>query len=393
MPDIGLDVTTGQPTPVNDAVVQRATDPLAVNVVTPGDFTAQFPTPLDHTEILDMCEDISLFQNIPEIRTSLKAEYWREMTSLAFTSGSNYIAFTDGACPEEYQHDGSNTTVNLKNIGAKKSLTISDILHSMASISAGWGIQSILGGYAAGQGMPGGSDATAFDRAQIASLKVKEIRLGMALVMNAWDRLLAVGNATSRPLEFDGIENLVTPGNGAHTNTGSSVSGMTVSGSFSGIGFDRFLSESCAKPTHVFGHPQAIQEMLSAYFQLGFQGSQVIFQQSGDRMIPGFNFAGFVNTSIGRLTVVSDVNFTRTDMGNGSFSSNLYALRMQHNGEPLVYRSTQIPLALVDLIPLCTAIQFEIWAKTALVIKTACAQNAYRSVFAGRSLTSCTILG
>jgi hypothetical protein len=110
-------------------------------------------------------------------------------------------------------------------------------------------------------------------------------------------------------------------------------------------------------------------------------------------MIPGFNFAGFVNTSIGRLTVVSDVNFTRTDMGNGSFSSNLYALRMQHNGEPLVYRSTQIPLALVDLIPLCTAIQFEIWAKTALVIKTACAQNAYRSVFAGRSLTSCTILG
>lgn len=393
MPDIGLDVTTGQPTPVNDAVVQRATDPLAVNVVTPGDFTAQFPTPLDHTEILDMCEDISLFQNIPEIRTSLKAEYWREMTSLAFTSGSNYIAFTDGACPEEYQHDGSNTTVNLKNIGAKKSLTISDILHSMASISAGWGIQSILGGYAAGQGMPGGSDATAFDRAQIASLKVKEIRLGMALVMNAWDRLLAVGNATSRPLEFDGIENLVTPGNGAHTNTGSSVSGMTVSGSFSGIGFDRFLSESCAKPTHVFGHPQAIQEMLSAYFQLGFQGAQVIFQQSGDRMIPGFNFAGFVNTSIGRLTVVSDVNFTRTDMGNGSFSSNLYALRMQHNGEPLVYRSTQIPLALVDLIPLCTAIQFEIWAKTALIVKQACAQNAYRSVFAGRSLTSCTILG
>jgi hypothetical protein len=393
MPDIGLDVTTGQPTPVNDAVVQRATDPLAVNVVTPGDFTAQFPTPLDHTEILDMCEDISLFQNIPEIRTSLKAEYWREMTSLAFTSGSNYIAFTDGACPEEYQHDGSNTTVNLKNIGAKKSLTISDILHSMASISAGGGIQSILGGYAAGQGMPGGSDATAFDRARIATLKVKEIHLGMALVMNAWDRLLAVGNATSRPLEFDGIENLVTPSNGAHTNTGSSVSGMTVSGSFSGIGFDRFLSESCAKPTHVFGHPQAIQEMLSAYFQLGFQGSQVIFQQSGDRMIPGFNFAGFVNTSIGRLTVVSDVNFTRTDMGNGSFSSNLYALRMQHNGEPLVYRSTQIPLALVDLIPLCTAIQFEIWAKTALVIKTACAQNAYRSVFAGRSLTSCTILG
>ena len=393
MPDIGLDVTTGQPTPVNDAVVARATDPLAVNVVTPSDFTAQFPTPLDHTEILDMCEDISLFQNIPEIRTSLKAEYWREMTSLAFTSGSNYIAFTDGACPEEYQHDGTNTTVNLKNIGAKKSLTISDILHSLASQAAGWGIQNLLGGYAATEGMPGGSDATTFTRAQVAGLKVKEIRLGMALVMNAWDRLLAEGNATSRPLEFDGIEALVTPTNGAHTNTGSSVSGMTVSGSFSAIGFDRFMSESCAKPTHVFGHPQAIQEMLSAYFQLGFQGSQVIFQQSGDRMIPGFNFAGFVNTSIGRLTVVSDINFARTDMGNGSFASTLYALRMQHNGEPLVYRATQIPLSLVDLVPMCTSIAFEIWSKTALIIKQECAQNAYRSVFNGRVLTSCVQLG
>ena len=393
MPETGLDVTTGQPIPVSDAVVQRATDPLAVNVVTPGDFAAQFPTPLDHTEILDMCEDISLFQNIPEIRTSLKQENWREMTTLAFVSGSNYIAFTDGACPEEYSHDGSNRTVDLKNIGVKKSLTISDILHSIASQAAGWGISALMGGYSAVEGMPGGSDATTFTRAEIASLKVKEIRLGMALVMNAWDRLLAEGNATARPLEFDGMEALVVPANGAHTNTGSSVSGMTVSGSYSTIGFDRFLSETCAKPTHVFGHPQAIQEMLSAYFQLGFQGSQVVFQQSGDRMIPGFNFAGFVNTSIGRLTVVSDVNFARTDMGNGAFASTVYALRMQHNGLPLVYRSTQIPLALVDLVPMCTSVAFEIWAKTALVIKQYCAQSAYRSVFSGRTYSGCTALG
>jgi hypothetical protein len=393
MPDIGLDVETGQPTQVAEAVVQRATDPLAVNVVTPPDFAAQFPTPLDHTEILDMCEDISLFQNIPEIRTSLKEEHWREMTSLAFASGSNYIAFADGACPEEYAHDGSNTTVALKNIGAKKSLTISDILHSMASIAAGWGIQSLMGGYAAGEGLPGASDATTFTRAEIASLKVKEIRLSMALVMNAWDRLLAQGNATSRVLEFDGIQNLVTLANGAHTNSGSSVSGMTVSGSFSAIGFDRFMSETCAKPTHVFGHPQAIQEMLAAYFQLGFQGSQVIFQNDGNRLIPGFNFAGFVNTSIGRLTVVSDVNFSRTDMGNGSFQSVLYALRMQHNGLPLVYRATQIPLSLIDLVPMCTSIAFEVWAKTALIIKQNCAQSAYASVFNGRVYTGCTQLG
>jgi hypothetical protein len=393
MSELGLNVENGSPTPVSEPVVQRATDPIAVNVVTPGDFAGQFPTPLDHTEILDMCEDISLFQNIPEIRTSLKQELWREMSTLAFVSGSNYIAFTDGACPEEYSHDGSNRTVDLKNIGAKKSLTISDILHSMASIAAGWGIQALNGGYAAGEGLPGASDATAFTRAEIASLKVKEIRLAMALVMNAWDRLLAAGNATSRPLEFDGIEALVVPANGAHTNTGSSVSGMTVSGSFSAIGFDRFLSETCAKPTHVFGHPQAIQEMLAAYFQLGFQGSQVIFQNDGNRLIPGFNFAGFVNTSIGRLTVVSDVNFARTDMGNGAFASTLYALRMQHNGLPLVYRATQIPLSLIDLVPMCTSIAFEVWAKTALIVKQYCAQSAYRSVFNGRTYSGCTQLG
>lgn len=393
MPDIGLNVETGQLIPVADPIVQRATDPLAVNVVTPADFAAQFPTPLDHTEILDMCEDISLFQNIPEIRTSLKQENWREMTTLAFVSGTNYIAFADGACPEEYAHDGSNRTVDLKNIGAKKSLTISDILHSTASIAAGWGIQSLMGGYSAVEGMPGGTDATTFTRAEIASLKVKEICLSMALVMNAWDRLLAAGNATTRVLEFDGMEALVVPANGAHTNTGSSVTGMTVSGSFSAIGFDRFLAETCAKPTHIFGHPQAIQETLAAYFQLGFQGSQVILQSNGDRLIPGFNFAGFVNTSIGRLTVVSDVNFARTDMGNGAFASTIYALRMQHNGLPLVYRSTQIPLSLIDLVPLCTSIAFEVWAKTALIIKQYCAQSAYRSVFSGRTYTGCTELG
>jgi hypothetical protein len=389
MTDIGLDVTTGKPTVVNEPLVQRASDPVVSNVATPADFAAQFPTPLDHTEILDMCEEISLFQNIPEIRTSLKQETWREMTTLAFVSGSNYIAFADGDCPEEYAHDGANQTVDLKNIGAKKSLTISDILHSMASIAAGWGIQSLLGGYPAGEGLPGASDVATFQRENIASLKVKEIRLSMALVMNAWDRLLAVGNATTRPLEFSGIETLVTPANGAHTNTGTT----SVSGSFSAISFDRFLAETCAKPTHVFGHPQAIQETLSSYFQLGFAGSQRIEFSNGERVVPGFNFAGFVNTSIGRLTVISDVNFTRVDMGNGAFASTLYALRMQHNGVPLVYRATQIPLSLIDLVPGCTSISFEVWAKTCLILKQYCAQSAYRSIFSGRVYSACTQLG
>jgi hypothetical protein len=117
-----------------------------------------------------MCEEISLYQNIPEKRTGLKTELWREMTTLGFVSGSNYIAFPDGECPEEYAHNGENKTVDLKNIGAKKSLMISDIMHSIASTGA---IQSLLGPYPASSGLPGGSDANTFTREQIASLKVK----------------------------------------------------------------------------------------------------------------------------------------------------------------------------------------------------------------------------
>ena len=375
----------------NTAFVARATDPAISNVATPGDFTAQFPTPLDPTEVLTLCEEVTLLQAIPEQRTGLKQVTWREMTSLAFTSGSNYIAFTDGACPEEYTHDGSNQTVDLKNLGAKKSLTISDIMHSAAVIAGGSGIEALLGGYAAGQGLPGASDVATFGRQAIANLKEKEARLGMTLVLNGEDRLLAVGDDDTRPLEFAGIEHWVTSAAGAHTN---SVSGQDASGTFSATNFDRWLSEGCAKPTHLFGHPAAIQEVMSAYFQLGYQGSQVINVASGDRIVPGFNFGGFVNTGIGRLQVVADSNFTRTASGTNSFRSAIYALRMTHNGEPLVYRETQIPLSMIDLAPGCTAISFEIWKKTALIVKAMCAQGVYTfGSYTGRLVSQCTAIG
>lgn len=387
MAEIGLDLATGQATPVSEPVVQRAADPGATNVVTPADFAAQFPTPLDPTEILDMCEELSLVNSIPEQRTGLKTELWREMDVLQFVSGSNYIAFADGECPEEYEHDGDNLSIDLKNIGAKKSLTISDIMHSIASKG---GIQSILGPYPASAGLPGGFDGNSFTRAQIADLKVKEVQLGMTLVLNGEDRLLATGDAGTRPLEFSGIETLLDPTECAvHTNTGSSVS--PVSGSFDADEFDSWLTESCAKPTHLFGHPAAIQNLMLEYYQNGY--TFVTVQGEANRIVPGVNFAGFVNTAVGRLTVISDINFTRVDMGNGEFASNIYALRMVHNGEPLVYRATQIPLALTDLNRLCTAIQFEIWKKTALIIKQCCAHGVYRSVFTGRTVTTCLQLG
>ena len=370
-----------------ETFVARATDPVVTNVATPGDFTAQFPTPLDPTEILNMCEEVTLLQAIPEQRTGLKQVIWREMTSLEFASGSAYIAFADGDCPEEYRHDGGNKTVDLKNLGAKKSLTISDILHSAAVIAGGSGIEALLGGSAVGSGLPGARDVATLGRESIRDLKEKEAILGMTLVLNGEDRLLAVGDDSARPLEFDGIQTWVSSGTGANY--------QTASGTFSAQNFDRFVAEGCAKPTAVFGHPAAIQELMGSYFQLGWQGSQTINVASGDRVIPGFNFGGFVNTGIGTLRVVADANFTRTaNAGNTAFSSSIYALRMTHNGEPLVYRATQIPLSLIDLAPGCTAISFEIWKKTALIVKSLCAQSVYTfQSWTGRSVTTCTRIG
>ena len=133
--------------------------------------------------------------------------------------------------------------------------------------------------------------------------------------------------------------------------------------------------------------------MMSAYFQLGFAGSQIVNYQDGNRITPGFNFAGFVNTGVGRLMVVADSNFQRTAVGGTQFQADLWALRMTHNGEPLVYRITQIPLSLNDLAPGCTAISFEIWKATALIIKMCCAQGMYKATFTGRIVTTCGRLG
>lgn len=376
----------------NGAFVARTTDPLILPqpYVQPADFTAQYPQPLDTTEIIAMCEEISLWQAIPDVRNPLNGETWRELNTLAFTSGSNYIAFADGECPEEYTHNGTNTTINNKNIGAKKSLSERDISHSMAVASANWnGINRLVGGIPSGEGMPGGANSATFAQQAVGDVKEKEVRLAMTLVLNGWDRLLAVGNATARPLEFDGIENQVTAANGSHTN----CTGTSASGTFSAQTYDRFLAESCAKPTAIFGHPQTVQEMMTGYFQLGFQGSQVVNFADGNRITPGFNFAGFVNTGVGRLAVVADNNFTRAVAGGGGFQASLYGLRMTHNGVPLVYKNIQIPLAMKDLAPGCTAISFEVWAATALIVKHRCAHSRYCAVFSGSITTTCTLIG
>ncbi len=381
----------GSPNIQKGAFVSRAIDPttLPQPYVQPADFTAQYPIPLDPTEIIAMCEEVTIWQALPEIASPLNGITWRELNSLAFNSGSSFISFADGECPEEFTAGGTNTTINHKNIGAKKSLSQRDISHSLAVAGFGInGINMLVGGVPSGEGVPGGSDAGTFAREAVASAKEKEARKAETLVLNGWDRLLVEGSVSGNALEFDGLELQVTTANGSHNNDTNSPSGT-----FSALTYDRFLAESCAKPTHVFGHPQAIQEMLSGYFQLGYQGSQIVNFADGDRITPGFNFAGFVNTGIGRVAVVADNNFNRVDPAGATFVSRLYGLRMTHNGEPLVYKSTQIPLQMVDLAPGCTAISFEIWAATSLIVKHRCAHSKFTAAFTGNISTTCPTIG
>jgi hypothetical protein len=372
---------------VEKAFVSRAADPVVSNVGTPIDFAAQYPQPLNTEELVAMCEELGAWKAIPELRTSLQSETWRELNELAFTSGSAYIAFPDGECPTEYYHDGDNKTVTTKWIGAKKSLTISDIMHSAAVAAAGWnGINQLVGGFAAFQGLPGTDGGNTFTNQMVGNLKAKEMTLASTLVMNGWDKLLVTGDVDGNALEFDGIQNYVTAGNGARANTGS------ISGAFTVADFDRFLSEGCATPTDIFGHPQAIQEVMSAYFALGGVAVQNIGFGSGARITPGFNFGSEINTGAGTMRVHADRHFTKTAFGTTQFQSKLFALRMNHNGMPLVYKLSQIPLSFKDLTPGCTAISFTIQARTALVIKALCAQASYIALYTGKAVASCPII-
>ena len=46
------------------AEIQRTTDPVILPqpYASPADFSAQYPTPLDPTELIAMCEEVSLLQ-------------------------------------------------------------------------------------------------------------------------------------------------------------------------------------------------------------------------------------------------------------------------------------------------------------------------------------------
>jgi len=361
---------------VRSALLQlRDTDPVMwpSPPPTPHDFTTEFGTIVDQTEIIPMCEELGLYNAFPEDVNGANTDTWREMTMLEFASGCDSCAFTPGACPEDFVHDTETQHTHKRHIGVKKSLTESDIRHSAAAIAAGVGINALVGGFN-DQGLPGENDAASLLRGSVADLKEKELRLAMVLVLNCWDDLLVNGSNLTNPLEFDGIRNLITAANGARSCS------TTMTGTFSASRFDDFLSEGCALPQAIIGHPTALAQIALAYMAIG---SQTVMFDRNEGIVPGLNFASQIMAGIGPVALIGDTRFPRQTNAGGTFTTDVYPVRLTHNGEPLIYKATQIPLAAKDLTPGCTAIAFEVWAVTALVIKAMCAQAVCRLTFSG----------
>lgn len=353
-------------------MVTKAVDPVVLPqpYVSPTDFAAQYPTPLDPTEILTLCEEISTWRALPEVVTDYNADQWREMNTLAFTGdGLTYEGFfAPGACPEEYTHDGTTKSITRRYLGVKKSLTNEEIRHSMAVARVpGLGISQI--------------SSQRDGITQVMSVKEKEIKLQEILLLNSWDRALVKGSRLTNTLAFDGIESQVTAANGARVNTNTT-------GAFDVESFDNFLVAGCIKPTHIFGHPKALEAIKKGYLSLGATGGSqpvmMVLQQKEGQVVPGMVLADMIDTSVGRLMLVPDYRFTATTVGDTTFSSSVFPLRVFHNGEPIVYKSTQTPLSYRDLVPGCTAISFEIYTVSALVVKHMVAQSRFQARFTGR---------
>lgn len=391
--DLAKRAAAGDGEALQDAVrrsieVLRATDPsiLPQPYVSPGDFTAEFGVPLDTTELITLCDETGLYRALPEVVNGSNTESWRELTQLEFVSGCDFIAFEPGGCPEEFTHSGDNRTEVKRHIGAMKTLSESDITHSVASIAAGYGMRQLIGPFN-DQGSPGERDVPTMLRAQITDLKDKEARLASILVLNGWDQLLVDGDNGANAEEFDGIVNQITAANGARCNgicTGS------LTGTFDVSEFDMFLAAGCAKPQAIIGHPTALAAISLAYFGVG---SQTVFFDRNENIVPGLHFSGEIVTGIGPVSLIADSRFPRVDNADcATFQATVYPVRLTHNGEPLIYKATQIPLSYKELPPGCTALSFEIWAVTALVVKAMCAQACYTGDFSGLIDDGCTYI-
>lgn len=372
----------------DDGLIEKTvTDPVVLlqPYTQPSDYTAQYPQPLDPTEILTECEEISVWRALPEVVTPFNADQWREMTDVDFATATglaNDGFFSKGGCPDRITATGGNITVTRQHLGAQQTLAFEDIQHSAAVAAIrGLGISRLM------THTVGGPDVIDVVR----DAKAKEIKKQEIIVLNNWDLALVKGDSAVNALAFDGIETQVTAAAGARCNADTT-------GTFDIEEFDNHLVAGCAKPTHIFGHPKALEAVKKGYLALGaVSGTQPVQQIVVDRaadggVIPGMVLADEVFTSAGRMILVPDFRFTATQVADHAFSSTLYALRVRHGGEPIVYKSTQTPLVFKDLTPGCTSISFMVYTVTALVVKHLCAQACFTSQFTGVVGTGCDVV-
>jgi hypothetical protein len=373
----------------NNPLIQKTeTDPVVIlqPYTEPADFDAQYPQPLDPTEILTECEEISVWRALPEKVEPFNADQWREMTDIDFATATgltNDGFFAKGGCPDRITATGENKTITKMYLGAQQTLSYEDIQHSAAVAAIqGLGISRIM------HHTVGGPDIVDVVR----DAKAKEIKKQEIIVLNNWDLALVKGNDSINALAFDGIETQVTEANGARVNANPT-------GTFDIEDFDNFLNAGCARPTHIFGHPKALEAIKKGYLSLGATAGtapiqQVVLTRAADGgVVPGMVLADEVFASIGRILLVPDFRFTTNQVQPDRFSSTVYPLRVRHGGEPIIYKATQTPLVFKDLQPGCTAISFMVYVVTALVIKHMCAQSAFTANFAGVVGTGCTIVG
>lgn len=307
---------------IKSLVEMTQTDPniLPQPYVQPAQFTDQYPQPLDPTEILDMCEEITVWKTLPEVVTDYNADTWREMTALSFdsTGETNHGFFTKGACPDEQTHEGSNTTVTRRYLGVYESITYEDLRHSIAvAKTRGLGISRLS--------LDSGMET-------VIGVKEKAIKLNEVVVLNKWDLALVKGSAAVVANAFNGIENQVNAAGGARVNSNPT-------GGYDPEEFDNFLAAGCARPTHIFGHPKALRAIAIGYLALGAVGGtqpvqMININQDRAGIVAGFTLAPQIQTFVGKLILVPDFRFTATTTGADIFSSTVYPLRVYHNGEP-----------------------------------------------------------
>lgn len=342
-------------------VVKRATDPIGTGV-TPTGFSGDYPVRLDPQAVFQLANNANLLRVIPEVTIGTKEYTWREITSVDFAAGKS-APFPDGDMPETFDDNGETKVVNLKTYGVMRRLKLTDILHSAASA----GVQQRLKIW---------NDDGEMNPEIIADLKAAQIKNATALLANALDKHLVIGDSGADPLQFDGLKKQVTAANGAQEHIDA------VGTTFDVNHFDKFLSQDTADGEHIIvAHPQVIEQIKRAYWST--IGTHTIFVANNDPVAPGVTLDNRIMTSIGEVLLVPDRNFGLTDNGDGTYAADIYVLNMRVAGEPLVYRVSQIPMSYKDLAEGATSIGIMVWTNTALVVKGMPVQKHYKSNFAG----------